>query len=243
MLRIESAFLSALFFAVLGMTGQAAASAGFPCVTAASSKNGNFLVVSDTQFESPDSEEVRRFAELAKAKPQNFLLVREVSFRVYSRETFINAKDRMTSGSAFWGGWDRWRVTLDAHNDSDKRFTGFCALPLISDNGAFLILLSTGATGAQDVALRIYRHDRLSRDAPFAGVPVRDIPLREIWPPDHRFDEFRNDSTPQWFADGTFEFSADSTQLFHRTRWGNTVRIDLAAGSVVRETAIDRILP
>jgi hypothetical protein len=147
----------------------------------------------------------------------------------------------MTSSSTFWGGWNRWRVTLDAHSDRDKRFTGFCALPLITDNGIYLVLLSTGPTWAPEAALRIYRHNPRPESAAVTGVLVRDIPLSEIWPADQEVEPMWHDGTPTWFAAGTFAFSPDSTQLIHTTRWGNTVRIDLATGYVSRDPGIEQL--
>jgi len=73
------------------------------------------------------------------------------------------------------------------------------------------------------------------REGPDHGVFIKDITLREIWPAD-KFPNVQivTDETPQWFAGGTFEFSADCRLLIHKTRWGNTVRINLQDGSVSR---------
>jgi len=55
-----------------------------------------------------------------------------------------------------------------------------------------------------------------------------------LWTPDRLAAKprFWTDETPEWFAGGTFEFSSDYRQLIHKTRWGNTVRINLADGSL-----------
>jgi hypothetical protein len=72
------------------------------------------------------------------------------------------------------------------------------------------------------------------REGPDHGVFIKDIALKEIWTPDELAANSGawNDETPQWFAGGTFEFSSESRQLIHKTRWGNTVRINLQDGSL-----------
>jgi hypothetical protein len=112
-------------------------------------------------------------------------------------------------------------------------------LPLITDDGEFLILLHAGPTlSAERTVLEIYRRrdhpgDPI-REGPDHGVFIKAIPLSEIWKPDVLAANVGawDDETPQWFAGGTFEFSSDDRQLIHKTRWGNTVRISLTDGSV-----------
>ena len=66
-------------------------------------------------------------------------------------------------------------------------------------------------------------------------LTIKDIALREIWPADKLPNaQWATGETPQWFAGGAFEFSPDCRQLIHKTRWGNTVRINLPDGSVSR---------
>jgi len=48
-------------------------------------------------------------------------------------------------------------------------------------------------------------------------------------------DQVQYDFSPQWFSGGTFEFSQNNEVLVHRTRWGNTVRIHLADGTILQE--------
>ncbi len=73
------------------------------------------------------------------------------------------------------------------------------------------------------------------REGPDHGVFIKDIALREIWPADKLPNQqIATDETPQWFAGGTFEFLPDCRLLIHKTRWGNTVRINLQGGSVSR---------
>lgn len=189
-----------------------------PCVKAISSNNGNFLVISDVQLE-PEHEIRAR--------------VQQVSLQVFPKESFINAKDRVTSPATYWTNWLQWSVVLDSHNTHP---VPGCPLSLITDDGEFLILLNVPAI---DSALRIYRRrdhpgDPV-REGPDQGVFIKDITLREMWPTD-KFPNVQivTDETPQWFAGGTFEFSPDCRLLIHRTRWGNTVHINLQDGSVSR---------
>jgi hypothetical protein len=186
----------------------------FPCVKAVSSKNGNFLVLTD-QF-VPGQE--------------------RVSLQVFSKENFINAHQRLAAPATYWGR-QSWGVVLDAdhmHNEPAP-----CPLPLITDDGEFLILLHVGPALSGDTAvLQIYRRrdhpgDPI-REGPDHGVFIKEIALNKIWTPDRLAANPNSwtDETPEWFAGGTFEFSSDYRQLIHKTRWGNTVRINLANGSL-----------
>lgn len=236
-MKIRFGLSSALLLTLLTGGLPAAASPLFPCPSVASSEKGNFLAVIEYQYEPPDSEIVRKIMSAQSGPPQTIQVIRQTTIQVYSRETFINAKDRMTSPVRFWGGWNRWNVVLDAHNDRDRYFTGFCPLPLISDDGEFLVVLNARPVFDSEPALRIYRKILLGQ-----GVRVREIPLKEIWPADKLGNHVWLDSTPAWFAGGTFEFSQDSKELIHTTRFGNTVRIGMADG-VVYGLPVIHILP
>jgi hypothetical protein len=191
----------------------------FPCVKAVSSKNGNFLALTDVQ------------PEPGQGNAQRVLL------QVFPRENFINTKDRLAAPASYWTDWIRWSVMLDA--DRMRNEPQPCPLPLITDDGEFLILLHVGPTlSGEHAVLQIYRRrDHLGdpvREGPDHGVFIKSIALKQIWPSDKLADNTAawDDETPQWFAGGTFEFSEDSRQLAHKTRWGNTVRINLEDGSV-----------
>ena len=113
-----------------------------------------------------------------------------------------------------------------------------CPVPLITDDGQFLILLHLGPALSEDAVLQIYRWDHRYEPAigrtGHHGVLIKGIDLKEIWPPDKLAANTGtwDDHTPEWFAGGTFEFSSDSRKLIHETRWGNTVRVNLEDGSV-----------
>lgn len=204
----------------LSLTLQAAAGPLFPCVRAASSKNGNFLVLIEAQ-DKPGTQNIQQW-----------------SYEVFPKENFINAKDRLDSPGAYWHNWMRWSVLLDVdpvHHDFS------CPLSLITDDGEFLVLLHVGPMFPADSVLQIYRkRDHLGdpvRQGPDHGVFIKSITLNDIWPPDKITPNtwHWSDETPQWFAEGTFEFTLDCRQLIHKTRWGNTVRINLSDGSISRE--------
>jgi|HubBroStandDraft_6_1064221.scaffolds.fasta_scaffold327465_2 hypothetical protein len=205
-----------VLFLTLFVTLPALAGALPPCIKAVSSNNGKFLVISDVLLE-PEN--------------QNAARARQVSLQVFPKETFINAKDRLSAPATYWTNWPQWSVVLDSRNTHP---VPACPLSLVTDDGEFLILLNEHA---MDSAFRIYRRrDHLGdpvREGPDHGVFIKDITLREIWPAGSLSNvQIVTDETPQWFAGGTFEFSPDCRTLIHKTRWGNTIRINLSDGTV-----------
>jgi len=156
--------------------------------------------------------------------------VQRVSLQVFPKENFINAKDKLTAPVTYWADWSRWSVVLDP---SHMRNEPACPLPLITDDGKYVVLLRIGPVfSGEDAVLQIYRWDRRGTDH---GVFVKDIALKEIWRTPGILGQDLGawtDETPQWFAGGTFEFSSDCRQLIHNTRFGNTLRINLQDGSV-----------
>jgi hypothetical protein len=175
-----------------------------------SSRNDNYLVISDIQLE-PGTGNV----------PGQPLKIRQVTLKVLRKETFDNEKDRLVAPATFWT-FSQWSVILNSQNT--PHFSG-CPLSLISDDGEYLVVFDVNPMSR----LRIYGRSG-------HGVLIRDITLNELWPADKLAGpQIETDESPQWFAGGTFEFSQDCRQLIHRTRWGGTVRINLADGSVSRE--------
>jgi hypothetical protein len=172
-----------------------------------------------------------------KAKDGVTRRIRGFSFEIFPKENFINAKDRLTApGTYFSGGsWAQWGVALDSQNATDGAFTSFCPLPLVTDDGEFLILLAqTPAFSADNVVLRIYRWDRKSTGIPGEGRLVEEFPLKKFYFPlleSHGF----SDESPSWFAGGSWNFSSDNGQLIYKSQYGNTVRITLANGSISSE--------
>jgi hypothetical protein len=188
----------------------AVASAPPPCIKAASSSSGQFLVIT------------RGYA------------AGQTALTIYKKEPFLNQEDRLSSRGTYWGDTAQWTVVLKTQ---PTVFEVRCPLSLITDDGEFLILLNEGSPF--DPGLQIYhRRDHLGdpvREGPDQGVFIRTITWRELWPKGTVPDQTWTDSSPQWFSGGTFEFSQNNQVLVHKTRWGNTVRIHLADGVLVPE--------
>jgi hypothetical protein len=152
---------------------------------------------------------------------------------IFPRENFINANDELLSQATLWADRPIWSVVLDKEPN--------CPVPLVTDDGEFVILLQLGGAGGGTTALRIYRRrDHQSSaigDWPDHGVFIKDVALGKLWTSDQLAEvgELWSDGSPQWFAGGTFKFSSDRQLLIHKTRWHNTVRIKLGDGSVSKE--------
>src|SRR5689334_11961739 len=184
----------------------------FPCPTAVDSVRGNALaIVRDT---------IEWNGSVGKLLSRRFI--------VLSKATFLNDYQRISAPVTYWGDW-RWAVVLDLNKQTDREFSMSCLVPLITDDARFLILLKTGP--AFDSVLRIYRQadskDRME-DGTIKGLLVREIKLDQLWPAS-RIDPnvVWTDHTPEWFAGGKFDFADDNTQVIHKTRWGNAIRINL----------------
>lgn len=222
---IKQFTLARLLCLTLACTWPGVAGPLFPCVKAVASDHGHFMVVvTDVPVEPKQEIPVK---------------TRRVALQVFPKEDFINDKDRVVAPATYWTDWERWSVVLDSSNMHNQPE---CPLPLITDDGEFVILLRTGSISAEDSALlTIYRKRDHPGEAvgegPDHGVFIKDITLRELWPPDRlaTIPSVWNDESPEWFVGGTFEFSADYRQLIHKTSWGNTVRINLEDGSVARQ--------
>jgi hypothetical protein len=195
-----------------------------PCIKAGSSADGSFLVIRDFVLE-PGTKEI----------PGQPLRPKQITLQVYPKEKFINEKDRLVSQATFWTDLTgQWSVILDSHESPIS-----CPNFLISNDGEFLVIFGGGLANG---ALRIYRRrDHLGdpmREGADHGIFIREVPLKELWP-SGVFDQWRKmgfaDESPQWFAGGSFEFTADSRQLIYKTQWGNTARIRLEKGSVMND--------
>lgn len=190
------------------------------CIKSSSSRNGNFLALMNTQLDPPQaSEGVAR-------------KIRGFSFEIFPKENFINAGDRLTAPGTYFSDWAQWGVALDSRNATDRPFTSFCPLPLVTDDGEFLILLAHTPDASIDwVVLRIYRWDRMSKATPSQGRLVAEIPLKKFYIPLLE-SPCCTDESPMWFAGGSFDFSPDDRQLTYVSQYGNAVRINLSDGSV-----------
>jgi hypothetical protein len=210
----------AIFFCclLLAFSLSAQASPLFPCPKAVSSTNSRFLVIVD---------------EVTKPEARKMATVKSVSFQVFPKEDFINAKDRLLTANPYWTDWARWKLVL---GEKEIRSEGNCPAPLINDDGEFLVLLRTGPVFADDAAIRVYRWNHQVHEGTSStnkATFVAGIALRQLWPSDKlRSTEIWTDGTPQWFAGSTLVFSDDNKQLVCTTQWGTSVRIQLATGSV-----------
>jgi hypothetical protein len=211
--KIPCLLASQLVFSLLGFAGASA-----PCVKAVSSNNGNFLVTSHV-------ENLSNGLQLS-------------TFEIFpSSALFSSGRNGVALPETSWDDWLQWSVVLESQKGTP---IAGCPLLLLSDNGEFLVVLNQFALEFGAPAMRIYRrgqhvpHTKGGTDDP--GIFVRDIPLSEIWPPGH-LPPLVTEATPQWFAEGKFDFSADSQLLIHMTRWGNMVRISLLDGSVWNDNA------
>jgi hypothetical protein len=190
----------------------------FPCPTAVNSVHGNAIAIARKTIEWHGG-----VGKLLSAQ-----------FTVMMKTDFVNDSQKISAPVSYWGDWP-WAVVLDV-NQANVVFTS-CAVPLVTDDGQFLILLATGAVF--DSALRVYRKGDYSsermQDGTVKGVLVRDIKLEELWPAT-KIDRSRPwmDNTPEWFAGGSFDFAPGNAQLIHETRWGSTVRINLPDGKALK---------
>jgi hypothetical protein len=210
-----------LGFALPGWAGQHR----YSCIKAASSRNGGFLVLMNMQLDAPQNND-----------PGPARRIRQVSFEMFPKVDFTNAKDKLTAPGEYFsdGSWVQWGVQLDLRNSRDWPFASSCALPLVTDDGEFLVLLAQSPALSADMAvLRIYRRDRTNKKIPSDGQIISEIPLKTFHIPLE--PNCCDDETPEWFAGGSFDFSSDDRQLIYKSQYGNSVRITLDDGSVSRK--------
>jgi hypothetical protein len=207
-----------LFSALASLTSASLASPLLPCIAATLSANGNILVVNKLTNDDPEETHARR--------PQTS------TFLVLRRNVDIIDGLRLKGPNAYWTD-PIWSVVF---TNSSKPPLIACPYTLVTDDGEYLILV--GDFFVQD-ALSIYRRrDHPGRPfggpGPDHGLLVRQIPLRDLWAPEH-IPEGIFDGTPQWFEGGTFAFSPDNRTLLHKTRWGKTLQINLETGKVTSQ--------
>jgi len=213
-------------FLILAISLPAVAGPLFPCPRATSSSNGQFLVLADVAV---------------KPGPGVGATVLSISFQVFPKENFINARDKLSTPATYWTDWARWTVVLrpdQLHSEPG------CRVPLISEDGQFLVLLlQIGPVSADEPVLQIYRRDHKTREGASSmnqGAFVKGLSLKVLWPTKKLPSSgmIWTDESLQWFAGGSFAFSSDSRQLIHKTRWGNTARINLMDGSIASNTCL-----
>jgi hypothetical protein len=180
----------------------------FPDVRVSSSSNGKYLVVVEETFDNPDAG-VRR--------------VLQRTYVVLQSEPFINYGNRLQSATQFWSssGSQCWQVT-PAGATSQSIY-----LPMISNDGQILVLVLVSPPMGDQEVVRIYHREgnkaKLIRAVKLSGFWTADEMKTYVGP--------ASDETPMWYAGATLEFSSDDQDLLFRSRWNDTVKINLADDS------------
>ena len=219
-----------LAFVTLCLLGCAAAAFAGPmpsCVGSATSASGSVLVTRDLSFDDPDSSHTRRITASV--------------YRVTRPLDEPNRPLRVAGPDHYWPdpmmeSFFTWSVSFTRKSSS---YVPACQYLLVTDDAQFLIFVDDNVSRAP---LHIYRCCEHTANkpgpgfGPEPGILVREIPLGEIIPPPQQPTGY-TDHTPQWYSEGTWSFTSDNRTLdFHRFR-GDTVHIDLATGTVRRNTA------
>jgi hypothetical protein len=188
------------------------------CVKAASSSDGRFLVVSDTQMEP------------VKGEPYAYKITR-LTLQIFSEEKFgIPGEKPPSLPMTFWlDSPALWTVVLG----DDKAQP--CPLPLLSDAAEYLVLLGQQeGFDPHNVVMRIYKEP--SRTGPPSewghGVLVKELTLKDLWPGRKFSDAPVTNGAPLWFERGTFQWGRDNHSLLHKTASGESVSVDLDTGFV-----------
>ncbi len=186
----------------------------FPYLVAASSSNGVFLAV--TQYEYTDPRGGTRQT------------LEKVTYHVFAKEIF--PQDRFSRPGTHWSTTAAsWGVTVEGNFGGPGGW-----LPLVSNNGDYLVLIAvTSPVDANLDVIRIYR-----KSTGQSGSLIGTHSLQDLWPQNqvaplaapHVIPD-----RPLWYEGGSFEFSPDNQQLIYKTRWGNTVRVNLPDGKVSKE--------
>jgi hypothetical protein len=190
-------------------------------VKAASSKNGDFLVISDQQL-TPMETSYR-----------NKVVKR--TLQVFPKDPFNNPGGKLSLPRMLvWrDGPIPWTVVLESGKGQPSLE---CPVPLISDNGWYLVLLiEQQGLEPQHSVMQIYQPASTPPNGARRGELIKKLTLKELWPGYKSWDTVFTSGMPQWFKGATFAFSADSRTLIHKTAWGDTIRIDSATGAVSKD--------
>jgi len=174
----------------------------FPDVRAAVSANGKFLVAMEFEYLNPD---------------QQVRTITRITYRVLRRVEFIN--DEFTTTNPFWS--NEWDVGMAPQAEG-------IALPFISNDGEYLVLVSVDAPFSDVTVLRIYRK-HLYGGEDLLGT----YKLKDIWTADElkAHASLVSFGRPLWFAGSTLGFSVDGGAFVVKTPWGREVRLDLDGGA------------
>ena len=197
------------------------AAGGPPCVAATLSANQHVLVTNDFTSDDPGETHIRK--------------VTGSVFRIFQEVKEPNAGVRITGPNSYWRFGPLWSVRFPSE-ESPEIIT--CPYVLVTDDAEFLVFIMNLP---DKTALRIYRR----RGQPGQGVGpgsdmgvfIKAISLDEIIPrPSSVLAQSITDHTPQWYANGDFTFFKDNRMLVYRDKVAGSVRIDLATGTVSKET-------
>jgi hypothetical protein len=192
------------------------------CVAATLSANQHVLVTNDFTSDDPDETHVRK--------------VTGSVFRVLQEVKEPNAGTRITGPDSYWRLGPVWSVRFPSE-ESPEIIT--CPYVLVTDDAEFLVLIMNLPA---KTALRIYRRrehpaQRIVGTGPDTGVLIKAISLDEIIPPPLSvLAKTITDHTPQWYANGDFTFFKDNRTLVYRDKVAGSVRIDLATGTISKDT-------
>ena len=179
-----------------------------PLIRAATSNNGQFLVVATLK--------------LGPAGEGGGQMILGETFEINARETFVYPKGRLTAPNKYYLPDLGWKIEL-------PRQIGFIApWPIISDDGSTLILV--GVSPPAGTLLAIYKRDGSG------GKLLRSYTVDDLWslkPGEKRMSVFF-DFTPEWFDDGEFSFSDDGEMLLYTDKEHGVFRLSLKDGTVAK---------
>jgi hypothetical protein len=158
-------------------------------------------------------------------------------FRVFQELEEPNAGTRITGPDTYWSFGPVWSVRFPSKENSEIIT---CPYVLVTDDAEFLVLVINFVL-PDKTALRVYRRrehpgQRIVETEPDTGVLVKAITLNEIIPSRSSvLSQGFTDHTPQWYSNGEFTLIENRT-LVYRDKAAGSVRIDLATGTISRET-------
>ena len=211
-------FLVVAFTLMFSLCGSIPAKAGalLPCLRATLSPRGNALVLNDLTFNDPDESHARK--------------IETSTYRIFRRYRDLNYRLRLEGPDQYWAE-PYWQVTF---TNSGTSPLNACSYTLVTGDVEYLVLIGMDN---DRTALSIYHPDHAPRATgsvgPPGGVLVRQVPLSDL-APEVTTPQTITDDTPQWFAGGTFSFSADERTLIYTTRTGKKLQISLLTGEVQR---------
>jgi hypothetical protein len=159
--------------------------------------------------------------------------IQKITLQIFPRDPFNNPEGRLTLPRMLvWRDEPiPWTVVLESGEGQPWGLQ--CPVPLISDNGWYLVLLSEQqGIYPEHAVMQIYKPASTPPNGARRGELIKKLTLKELWPGYKFLDTPVTSGTPPWFEGATFEFSDDSRTLIHKTAWGDTIHVDLATGAV-----------